>query len=204
MTDAFLPGHDSAVITFLASRRSTPLTQVSGPGPDETQLKDLLRLGSRVPDHGRLEPFRFIVYRKEAGTAIGERLAALAQTINGPMSEAELDKERERLLRAPVAVAVVFVHKPHERIPEWEQFLCSGSVALQLLQASLAHGFAANWVTGWFCDHEAGRAILGLRPEERIAGIIHIGHTQTTVAERPRPDIDALTTFHDGGEGVKA
>ena len=203
MTDAFRPSHDDSVVTFLATRRSTPLTQVSGPGPDDGQLRELLRIASRAPDHGRLEPFRFIVYRQQAGAAIGERLAALASRVLAPLNEAELHKERERLLRAPVAVAVVFVPRVHERIPEWEQFLSSGAVALQLVQVSLAHGFAANWVTGWFCDHEEGRAILGLRPEERVAGIVHIGNTQMAVPERPRPDIDRLITHHDGGEGVK-
>lgn len=203
MTDAYKPTHDRGVVTFLSARRSTPLTQVTGPGPDDGQLRELLRIASRAPDHGRLEPFRFIVYRQEAGRAIGERLAALAARITPAMGEAELQKERERLLRAPVAVAVVFVPKVHERIPEWEQFLSAGSVALQLLQVSLAHGYAANWVTGWFCDLDEGRAILGLRPEERVAGIVHVGNTDAAVPERPRPDIDTLISHHDGGEGVR-
>jgi len=182
------------LLRFLERRRSVPLTQFTGPGPDDAELRRLLAITARVPDHGRLEPWRFIIYRPQTGRAIGAKLAELAQTINGPLREDELDKERNRLARAPVAVGIVSATKEHERIPDWEQFLSAGAAAMNLVTAATAHGFAANWVTGWFCDHPEGRAILGLSPHERVAGIVHLGHVAVPIPGRPRPDVGALSS----------
>ncbi|WP_306117850.1 MULTISPECIES: nitroreductase [unclassified Roseitalea] len=185
---------DETVLAFLERRRSVPLTQITGPGPTEAELRRLLGIAARAPDHGRLEPWRFIVYRPEAGRAIGERLAALAERRNGPMREDERERERNRLARAPVAVGVVSTAAEHDRIPQWEQFLSAGAVAMNLVTAATAQGLAANWVTGWFCDDAQGRAIIGLAPHERMAAIVHIGHCNAVIPDRPRPDVDALIT----------
>lgn len=186
------------VIDYLRTRRSVPLTMMRAPGPDAAQLREILALAARSPDHGRLEPWRFIVYREAAGREIGEKLAVRAQELNGEMPDDQIERERGRLLRAPVAVGVVSVTKPHDKIPEWEQFLCAGAVAMNLVHAANAHGFGANWVTGWYSDDEKGRAILGLSPAERMAGIVHIGSCDHEVPERPRPDVAAMTSDYDG------
>ena len=188
-------------VAYLRSRKSVPLTMYTGPGPDEAQLRDILTIASRTPDHGRLVPWRFIVYRDEAGREIGEKLAARAVERQGALPEDQMERERNRLRRAPVAVGVVSTAAPHEKIPEWEQFLAAGAVAMNLVHAASAHGFAANWVTGWFSDDERGRAILGLAPSERIAGIIHIGNCDREIAERPRPDISELVSDYSGEYG---
>jgi len=187
-----------SVVEYLKTRRSVPLTMMGGPGPDRDQLREMLDIASRTPDHGRLEPWRFIVYREAAGRAIGEKLAVRAQEMNGPMAEDQVERERNRLLRAPVAIGVVAVTREHETIPAWEQFLCAGAVAMNLVHAANALGFCANWVTGWYSDDERGRAILGLAPDERMAGIVHIGSCDRDIPDRPRPDVDALTSDYSG------
>lgn len=186
------------VINFLATRKSVPLSQFEGPGPDAEALAGLLEIAARAPDHGRLEPWRFIIYREAAGQSIGKELAALRRKREPGLPEAEYDRDLNRLLRAPVAVGVVSTKKPHEKIPEWEQFLSSGAVAMNLVTAATAAGFAANWVTGWFCDDEEGRAILGLSRDELMAGIVHLGHCAARIPDRPRPDVPSLTSEYAG------
>jgi nitroreductase len=192
---------NNPVVEYLKTRRSVPLTMMSGPGPDRDVLRSLLEIAARSPDHGRLEPWRFIVYGEDAGREIGEKLAARAVERNGPMAEEQMQRERNRLLRAPVAIGVVFVPREHETIPEWEQFLAAGAVAMNLVHAVHAHGFRANWVTGWYSDDERGRAILGLAPHERMAGVVHIGSCDREVPDRPRPDIDAMISDYAGEHG---
>lgn len=189
--------HDG-VLDFLARRRSVPLSQFRGPGPDTDQLRALLTLAARVPDHGRLEPWRFIIVRSEAGRTIGEGLAGLAEKRRGHLSDEEAERERNRLARAPLAIIIVSAPKPHDTIPRWEQFLSAGAVASTLVTAATAAGFAANWVTGWYSDDADARALMGLSSDERVAGIVHLGHHDKPVPDRPRPDIDALVTEHDG------
>ncbi|MCR9122693.1 MAG: nitroreductase [Phyllobacteriaceae bacterium] len=189
------------VLSFLERRKSVPLSQFRGPGPDEQTLRRLIGIAARVPDHGRLEPWRFIIYRPEHGERIGAALAELALSRNPEMREDELDRERKRLSRAPVAIGVVSTAAEHERIPVWEQFLSAGAAAMTLVTAATAHGFAVNWVTGWYSDDAEARAILGLSPDERMAGIVHIGDYDTTVPDRPRPDIDALISDYAGPAG---
>ena len=188
----------NAVIDYLRSRKSLPLTMMSEPGPSESELRDMLEIAARTPDHGRLEPWRFIVYRDEAGREIGEKLAVRAQEINGPMTDDQIERERNRIRRAPVAIGVVAVTKESEKIPAWEQFLSAGAVTMNLVHAANAYGYKANWVTGWYSDDEKGRAILGLSPNERMAGIVHIGSSDREIAERPRPDIESLISDYSG------
>ena len=193
-----------AVLDFLARRRSVPLSQFRGPGPNEAELLELLTIAARVPDHGRLEPWRFIIVRPQAGRKIGDGLAELARKKRGPLSEDEVDRERNRLARAPIAVIVVHVPKQHETIPDWEQFLSAGAVATTLVTAATAAGFAVNWVTGWYSDDADARALLGLTAQERVAGIVHLGHHDKPIPDRPRPDVRSLITEHKGTIGGQA
>jgi nitroreductase len=189
---------NKTVTDYLTSRKSIPLSMMTAPGPDQAQLREMLEIASRSPDHGRLVPWRFIVYDDLAGEAIGGKLAELAEKRQGPLPDDQLQRERNRLRRAPVAVGVISTAGPHEKIPEWEQFLAAGAVAMNLVHAANAYGFAANWVSGWFCDDSEGRAILGLAPKERIAGIVHIGSCDRDIPERPRPEVDALISQYSG------
>lgn len=193
-----MPQANEAAVAFLAGRKSVPLSQFTGPGPDEAQLMQLLTIAARAPDHGRLEPWRFILYRDADGAAIGEQLAALSKKLRPETPEEELERDRNRLRRAPIAVGVVSTPKDHDRIPQWEQFLSAGAVAMNLVSAATAMGFAANWVTGWYSDDAEARAILGLHPHERMAGIVHLGHCERDIPERPRPDIASLVNAYQG------
>lgn len=194
-----MPNHDPAAIEFLKTRKSAPLTTMGDPGPSQEELDTILEIAARVPDHGRLEPWRFVVIEREAGRAMGDALEALARKARPGLAETEYERDRNRLNRAPVAVMVVYVPKPHETIPQWEMFLSAGAAAMNLTLAATAMGYGANWVTGWFCDLEEGRALLGLTAQERVAGIVHIGTVAKDVADRPRPDVAALTTRLEGG-----
>lgn len=185
-------------VQFLAQRKSVPLSQFTGPGPDSDALTKLLTIAARAPDHGRLEPWRFIIYRDGDGAVIGEQLAALAKRLRPDTPPEELERDRNRLRRAPVAIGVVSCPKAHERIPQWEQFLSAGAVAMNLVSAATAMGFAANWVTGWYSDDAEARAILGLGADERMAGIVHLGHCERDIPERPRPDVASLITDYQG------
>ena len=117
------------------------------------------------------------------------------------MADDQVERERTRLRRAPVAIGVVSVAREHETIPAWEQFLSAGAVAMNLVHAANAFGYCANWVTGWYSNDEKGRAILGLSPDERMAGIVHIGSCDREIAERPRPDVDSLISDYAGEYG---
>ena len=189
---------NETVLQFLAQRQSIPLSMFKEPGPDDKTLHRLLQIALRVPDHGRLEPWRLIVYRPEDALAIGEKLAARAVEMRGTLSDADLEREKNRLNRAPVAIGVVSTVDESSHIPEWEQFLSAGAVCMTLINAATAAGFAANWVTGWYSDDAKGRAILGLATSERMAGIVHIGSTDATIPERPRPDIAAKVSNYAG------
>lgn len=201
-TSLLRPGEcHEQVLSFLERRKSVPLTQFRGPGPDDAMLRRLLTIAARVPDHGRLEPWRFVIYRPEDGARIGEAFAALAKARDPQMSEDDLDRERNRLCRAPVAIGVVSTAAAHERIPEWEQFLSAGAAAMNLATAATAAGFAVNWVTGWYSDDAEARAVLGLAPHERMAAIVHIGDYDTPIPDRPRPEMDALVSRYAGPYG---
>ena len=176
--------------SFLATRRSTSAVALSGPGPDALVLADLIRLAARVPDHGKLSPWRFIVLDGCAKGQFADRLEALATARNDPRAVAKLAK-----LRAPpVGIAVLSSVKASE-IPEWEQILSAGCVCTTLLYAAQALGFGANWITDWYAYDREALAILGATEIERVAGFIFMGTASEWSMERDRPSPVALTTF---------
>lgn len=182
----------------MLARKSAPIQELAGPGPGDDDIATMLRVASRVPDHGRLVPFRFILYRGDSRVAIGERLAALAVQREGDLPPARIEQERTRFSRAPLVVGVVFVPKANPKIPQWEMFLSAGMAAMNLIIAAGALGYGANLITNWYSDTEEGRAILGLAPEERVVGFVHIGNHSSAIAERPRPDPATLVTDYAG------
>ncbi|MCF3932932.1 nitroreductase [Acuticoccus sp. M5D2P5] len=181
---------------YLATRRSVQAAFLTEPGPDTATLHSMLTIAARVPDHGKLAPWRFIVFDGEARAAAGEAIAKVAEeTGNG----ADLAVERTRFTRAPLVVAVVSAAKPHPKIDEWEQVLSAGAVCLNLLHAAAAHGFAAQWLTEWIAYDKAAAAALGVGADERIAGFIHIGMPEIKPTDRDRPDLDAIVTHFRAG-----
>ncbi|MGR4864149.1 nitroreductase family protein [Caulobacter sp. LARHSG274] len=179
-----------AVVDFLARRRSASAMTLAAPGPDEAQLAELLRLAARVPDHGKLSPWRFVILRGLAKDAFAARIAALADSQANP---AKANAALRKLTRPPVAVAVISRYVPGE-IPEWEQRLSAAAVCQQMLLAAAALGWGANWITDWYSYDPRGQAILGLADGEQVAGFVYLGTATEAPQERARPDVAAITS----------
>ncbi len=192
--------NDIKLIDYLAVRRSVPAFQMSEPGPTTTEIERILTLAVRVPDHGKIAPWRFIVYRGEERVRIGEALLALALEKNPDLSEEMVTVERTRFTRAPVVIGVVSKAGPHVKIPEWEQLMSAGAVCLNLLMAANAVGFVSNWLTEWFAYDERAYPLLGIQPGEKVAGFIHIGSTTFPITERPRPALSDVVTWVGEGD----
>jgi nitroreductase len=178
----------------LDTRRSVPSKQLGEPGPDHATLLRMLASAVRVPDHGKLVPFRFIRLQGEARHALGDLLAARTLHLQPGAADAVVEKDRARFSHAPVIVTVVARLTPGHKVPEQEQLLTAGSVCFALLQAAQALGFGAQWLTGWMAYDAAVAATLGLSADERVAGFIHIGTPKMEAPERERPDPALLLT----------
>src|ERR1044072_9239983 len=162
-------------LDLLKTRRSVKPIELTGPGPAPAELDTLLTVASRVPDHGKLTPWRFIVFEGDARAKACEAIAAVFRTANPQATDEQVAFEGNRLARAPLVVAVVSRAAPHVKIPEWEQVLSSGAAAMNLVTAAHAVGVAANWIPEWSaCDRRVLDA-LGLARNEKVAGFVHIG-----------------------------
>ena len=185
---------DTAALSFLLNRRSRPAAALTGPAPDRATMTTLLTAAARVPDHGKLEPWRFVVIGPEARPAMVAALSERGKALD--VAPEKLDKVTGIWLSTPALVAVVSVPRPVVKVPVVEQVLSAGAVCMGLVNAAEAMGLGACWLTGWQAfDRPFVEGALGLAPEESIAGFIHIGHCATPVPDRPRPDLGALTTW---------
>ncbi|UWR22110.1 nitroreductase [Sulfitobacter sp. S190] len=189
-----MPTPNPDAYAFLRTRRSRPAKTLTTPVPDRDTLMALLTLASRTPDHGKLEPWRFIVIEHHAMGALADLAASRAQALG--LDPEQATKGRTQFDQGHLAVAVIEVQKPSPKIPAIEQTYAAGCVCLSLVNAALAAGWGANWLSGWPShDREFVRQAFVLTDAERVAGIIHIGTETSTPPERPRPDIEALTTW---------
>ena len=178
------------VLAFLSRRRSASAVTLRAPAPNPEELDLLLRLAVRVPDHGKLSPWRFIVFQGAAKASAAERLADIAKARpDAPKATAALAK----FTTPPLAVCVVSTLKPGE-IPEWEQRLSSGAVCMTLLNAAAAMGYGANWITDWYAYDAAANAVLGVALGEQVSGFVYIGTPVEPPLERVRPDLSTLVT----------
>lgn len=184
-----LEGPQPEILAFMARRRSVPAQTLNGPGPKADEIDALLRLAARAPDHGKLFPWRFLLFDREAKAALIERLTPLAGDQADP---AKATAVLTKLRRPPLTVAVISRPAPG-KIREWEQVLSAGAVCMNLLIAAEAMGYGANWITDWYAYDERARALLHLREDERIAGFVHIGAAPEPPQERARPDVKTLT-----------
>lgn len=187
-----------SVIDFLLTRNSAPIPDLKTPGPTDSEIETILTAASRVPDHGRLAPWRFILYRGDARAQVGEKLAELAESREGPLTDGRRNQELARFSRAPLVIGVISSPKENPKIPQWEMFLSAGAAAMNLVLAANALGYGTNWITNWYSDVEEGRAILGIAPHERVVGFVHIGSYEGTAPERPRPDVRTLYSDYSG------
>ena len=181
-----------SLLRALDARRSVPSKQLGEPGPDAATLTRMLASAVRVPDHGKLVPFRFVHIRGDARHVLGDRLAARTRTLDPDAPDAAVEKDRGRFSSAPDIITVIARLTPGHKVPEQEQLLTAGSVCFALLQAAQALGFGAQWLTGWAAYDATIGGILGLRADEKIAGFIHIGTPGMEAPERDRPDAAAL------------
>ncbi|AQZ52774.1 nitroreductase family protein [Martelella mediterranea] len=186
---------NDTLIDFLKTRRSTPVLQLAAPGPDRGEIAEMLTIASRVPDHGKLAPWRFIVFAGAAREEAGEKLAEIVKADDPEASPERLKLERERLTRAPLVIAVVSRAAVHPKIPEWEQVMSAGAVCYNLVVAANAFGYGATWLTEWYAFDERAKPALGLEADEKIAGFIHIGTRTEAPFERVRPALDDIVTW---------
>ena len=183
-----------AVLDFLLTRRSRPAKTLIAPYPDKAALRIILQAAARTPDHGKLEPWRFIVLEGDALLRLAE-LTALRGAELGLAPE-KVEKARSGFANAGAVVTVVASPVESPKVPEVEQILSAGAVCLAALNAGLASGWGANWLTGWMAmDRPFLEKGLGLAPQEFVAGFIHLGTERATPPERPRPDVDAKTLW---------
>jgi nitroreductase len=191
-----MPEANEAVLAFLQTRRSRPAKLLRAPAPNREDLLPILTAAGRTPDHGKLEPWRFIVLEKQALS----RLAKAVETHGKAQGRAEedIEKARTQFADSPLCVAVIEVRKASEKIPAVEQTYSAGAVCLALLNAALASGWGANWLSGWPShDQEFCVEHLGLSDQERVAGFIHIGTASSVPPDRPRPEISKITSWVD-------
>ena len=189
-----MPDKNQAALDFLLSRRSRPAKTLQPPVPDDDTVRMLLTAAARSPDHGKLEPWRFIVLKDDAfgrlSSLVAERGAALGK------APEDITKAQNQFDMGHLAVVVVESPKPSEKIPHIEQTYSAGAVCLALLNAALSAGWGANWLSGWPSHDATFRSeAFGLAEHERVAGILHIGTETATPPERPRPDVEALTRW---------
>ena len=181
-------------IELLKLRRSVKPREMSEPGPSPAELETILTIGARVPDHGKLTPWRFIVFEGGARVRAGEVIAKVFARKNPQATAADIEVEKRRLTDAPLVIGVVSFTKPHPKVPPWEQELSAGASAMNMVTAATALGYGACWLTGWFAFDRGVLDGLGLKADEKLAGFIHIG-TQTKPSEdRPRPALSDIVT----------
>ena len=183
-----------ALRDYLLTRRSVGMAFLQAPGPDDQQLEQMLTIATRVPDHGKIAPWRLVVIAGENRAKAGNALAEIAARNRPGLDEVGLEIERQQFLPAPLTIGVISSPKPHPKVPQFEQLLSAGNVAFNLVHAAYALGFAASWITRWYAfDAEAAR-MLGAGEGERFVGFIHIGTPTTTIEDRPRPALGDIVS----------
>jgi nitroreductase len=181
-------------LDLLKTRRTVGAIMLGDPGPSDAQIRELITVAARVPDHGKLAPWRFVLYRRADGAALSERLMPLYRAKFPNADPQKAEQETIRFARSPITIGVISKAGTHPKIPEWEQVLSAGASAMNLLTAAHAMGFAAQWLTDWCAYDPAASAILGAREGERFAGFVHIGTPKEKPAERPRPAVEDILT----------
>lgn len=185
--------HD--ILNFLLTRRSAKPALLGEPGPNAGEFEQILKAATRVPDHKKVEPWRFIVFEGDARAKFGEVLAkAVTAEDPSPPSEVRLATERERLTRAPLVIAVISRVKEVPGAPEWEQLLSCGASAMNLCLAANALGYGTAWITEWYAYSPAVANALVLGPGERVAGFVYIGTNREPQPDRDRPDLAKIVT----------
>ncbi len=181
-----LPVRSDQALARLAVRRSASAQLLAVPGPSEAEIEQILHLGARTPDHGKLFPWRFVVLGPQSRADLSEALAALAET------QGRVDKDLAvlaKLANPPLTVMVVSTPIQGHKVPVWEQQLSAGAVCMNIEHAADALGYSASWITDWYAYDPAAVALFGVQDGETIAGFIHVGTLTEPPLERPRPNM---------------
>jgi nitroreductase len=187
---------NAALRDYLLTRRSVGIAFLKEPGPNATELEQILTIGTRVPDHGKITPWRLVIIAGDDRARAGAALAQIAARNTPGLDDASLEIERQRFLPAPLTIGVISSPQDHPKVPEFEQLLSAGNVAFNLVHAAHALGFAASWVTRWYAFDRAAATMLGARDGERFVGFVHIGTPTVVVDDRPRPALsDIVSTW---------
>lgn len=184
----------SSPLVFLKSRKSASVKAMTGPGPTADELDALLAIAVRVPDHGKLTPWRFVSFTGNARLGVGKLFAARWHQLHPDHGAESLAFQQGLFTRAPLVVAVVSAAAHHVKIPVWEQQMSAAAVCFSLVLAAQASGFDAQWQTDWIAYDEGAKAAMGIATTENIAGFVYIGRSAVPLEDRPRPDADALHT----------
>ena len=185
-------------LEYLLSRRSVMAQLLSDPAPSDAELRTILQAAARVPDHGKLSPWYFIVFKGDQRAVIGDKIKQIYVADNPDAGDAHIDIEATRFTRAPLVVGVVSrvrMGKP----PMWEQLLSSGAVCMNLVMAANASGYGAQWLSEWYSYDNRFKEYLGLDARDHISGFIHIGTAEDTPDDRPRPNLDDIVTNWEEG-----
>ena len=188
---------NKALSEYLENRRTIPAIFLAEPGPDRETIRKILTIASRVPDHGKLAPWRFIVIEGDTRLRLNNKFRSIAMERWPDLSGEALQVESTRFDRAPVVITVVSRAAEHPKIPKWEQILSAGASCMALLMAANAYGYSGSWLTEWMADDADALASLGVAGDENIAGFIHIGTPTVPPTERPRPVLDDIVTWLD-------
>ncbi|MET0482549.1 MAG: nitroreductase [Aestuariivirgaceae bacterium] len=188
----------SDTLSLLASRRSASAKAMREPGPSPEQLAAILEIAVRVPDHGKLTPWRFIIFEGAARATFGRILERRWQELHPHHGAESLAQARHMFDRAPVVICVVSRAGSHPKIPEWEQQLSAGAVCQTILIAATAMSIGCQWMTDWCAYDPVTTAAMGLEPGERVAGLIYLGEPSEALTDRPRPVAASLTTRWTG------
>ncbi len=199
MTNLIAGKKSTTLLEYLTHRRSVAAKDLAEPGPTDEQIKAILAAASRVPDHGKMFPWHFIVFRGDARAKMGTILKESLLKKEPDAPPEKIAQEETRFLRAPVVIAVVSRIRPGKH-PQWEQILSAGAACQNLCLAANALGFGSNWLTEWYAYDENVHQGLGIDERDRIAGFIYIGSVGKMPEERPRPDNTLLTTWWEGQE----
>ena len=189
---------NQALRDYLKTRRSVGIGFLKDPGPTPEELDEILTIGTRVPDHGKFEPWRLVVIQGDARAVAGERLAAIRKSRMPEIDEASLELERKQFLPAPLTIGVVLSPRPNPKAPEMEQLLSAGNVCFNLSHAAFALGYAASWTNRWYGFDPEAETMLGARGGERFVGFVHIGTPTTVIEDRDRPNLSKVVSYWAG------
>ncbi len=182
------------VIEYLKTRRSVPLPFLQEPGPSAKELEEILTIGTRVPDHAKMVPWRLITYSGQARAIIGKKLAEMALARNPDMDEDAIKTEKNQFLPAPLTIGVLSKTSEHFKVAKIEQILSAGAVALNLVHGANAFGYGAHWVTRWFAYDKEAAEMLGANDGEQFVAFVHIGTATRRLEERDRPALSDIVS----------